>query len=131
MKCSFCWLSLKIWILEDVLYYHFKYKEVAGVSGGGEALIQYKNTFEILISFLDSILISCIMRGIEGYHFISVDKRSDPRYCCCSELHTEIQWRKLSEADVRYCSENWLGTSYSHSNVVTFSPWKEKPHIIT
>lgn len=53
MKCSFCWLSLNIWILEDVIHYHFKYKEVAGVSGGGEALIQYKNTFETLISFLD------------------------------------------------------------------------------
>lgn len=79
-----------------------------------------------LISFLDSILISCIMRWIESYHFISMDKWSDPRYHCCSELHTEFQWRKLSQADVRYCSGNWFGTSYSHSNVVTFSPWKEK-----
>lgn len=27
----------------------------------------------------------------------------------------EFQWRKLSQVDVRYCSGNWLGTSYSHS----------------
>jgi len=61
-KCSFCWMSLKSWILEDVLYSHFKYKEVAGGSGRGERLFQQNNTFETLVSFLDSILISCIVR---------------------------------------------------------------------
>jgi len=106
-------MSLKSWILEDVLYSHFKYKEVAGGSGRGERLFQQNNTFETLVSFLDSILISCIVRWIEDYNLILMDKQSDPRYHYCSELHTEFQWRKLSQASVRYCSGNLLETSYT------------------
>lgn len=100
--------------------------------GGSDRGKNFYNTrvFEILISLLDSIWISCRMRLIESYNFISMDKRSDSRYCCCSELHTKLQWRKLSQDNVRYCSGNWLGRSYSCNNVVTFSLQKDKKHII-
>lgn len=72
------------------------------------------------------------MKRIEGYHLISVDHNQTIDIIPAVNFMLNFNGRKLPQAGVRHCSGNWLGTSYSQSNVVTFSPWKEKKwHIVT